>query len=138
MGGVFSTINDPDLMEGESSEAQALLPVQFYAARRGTSEIEPLRRLMTAMLVDAVRCFQAKFESRQPATRQEFAEARSWIFSDQDDGAFSFRAVCEALEVDAGAVRKGLARWEQNRLAGGKPRLIRRSAVPAKQRILHN
>jgi hypothetical protein len=63
--------------ESDFSELQGILPEQFYGARRGTSEVEPLRRLMIAMLVDAVRCFETKFDARQPATRQEFAEVRS-------------------------------------------------------------
>jgi len=29
----------------------------------------------------------------------EFAEVRSWIFSDEDNGAFSFKAVCDALAL---------------------------------------
>jgi hypothetical protein len=130
---MLSIINQVDPTEGEFSEAQAILPLQFYGARRGTSEIEPLRRLMVAMLVDAIRCFQTGFETRQPAKRQEFTEARSWIFSDADDGPFSFRTVCDALEVDPEAIRKGLARWAERRFAGEKQRMIRRSALPVRR-----
>jgi hypothetical protein len=131
MADMLSIVNGADPMEGEFSESQAVLPLQFYGARRGTSEIEPVRRLMIAMLVDAVRCFQTKFERRQPGRRQEFAEVRSWIFYDVDDGPFSFRAVCDALEIDPEAVRKGLTRWAAERLAGAKPRMIRRPSLTA-------
>jgi hypothetical protein len=133
MANVRSIVNQADPMEAEFSEPQAVLPLQFYGARRGTSEVEPLRRLMVAMLVDAVRCFQTKFETRQSARRQEFAEVRSWIFSDADDGPFSLRAVCDALEIDPKAIRNGLARWEEERLAGQKPRMIRRPALQSRR-----
>jgi hypothetical protein len=126
-----ATVNPTEQLNNELSMAEAVLPLQFYGARRGAASIEPLRRLMVAMLVDAVRCFQTKFDARQQAKRQEFAEVQSWIFSDEDNGAFSFGAVCEALEIDPEVIRKGLVRWKEKRLSGEKPRMmIRRSAVP--------
>ena len=133
MANSISIVNETDTLEGEFSQLQAVLPLQFYGARRGTSEVEPLRHLMVAMLVDAVRCFQAKFERRKPGMRQEFAEVRSWIFSDEDDGPFSFRTVCDALEIDAEAIREGLIRWAAKRLSGGKPPMIRRTTIPARR-----
>jgi hypothetical protein len=125
------SINNRESTKGDFSELQGLLPMQFYGARRVTGQIEPLRRLMIAMLVDAVHCFETKFETRQPAARREFAEVRSWIFSDLDDGVFSFRAVCDALELDSGAIRKRLTRWQEKRRAGEKHRIFGRSQLRA-------
>jgi len=71
------------------------------------------------VLVDAVHCFQSSSEPRLPAKRREYAEAQSWIFSDDDSGFFSFGAVCDALEIDPKAVREGLLRWEQTKHATG-------------------
>jgi hypothetical protein len=133
MANVLSIVNNVDHREGDLSAAAAVLPQQFYGARRGTSEAEPLRRLMVAMLLDAVRCFQTKFNSHQPARSQEFAEVRTWLFSNAKDGPFSFTAVCEALELDPNSVRGVLANWEEKKLAGQKPRIIRRSSLPAKR-----
>jgi hypothetical protein len=133
MADLFSMFNEADALESKLSVPQAVLPVQFYGARRGTSEIEPMRRLMVAMLVDAVRCFQTKFDRRQPGRRQEFAEVQSWIFSDADDGPFSFRGLCEALEIDHQAVRRGLVRWAAERRSGGKPPMIRRKVTPVRR-----
>jgi hypothetical protein len=132
MADIVSMVSDREPTASLFSELRGVLPAQFYGSRRGTREIEPLRRLMIATLVDAVRCFETKFDARQPATSQEFAEVRSWIFSDADDGVFSFRAVCDALAVDPGAIRKGLTRWQEKGFAGGKRRTIRRSTLSAK------
>jgi hypothetical protein len=63
--------------DDECPQAGAVLPMQFHGDRRGTAITEPLRRLMVAMLVDAIRCFQTKVGARQPAKRREFAEVRS-------------------------------------------------------------
>jgi hypothetical protein len=133
MAEVPAMVKETEQLNDELSAAEAVLPMQFYGARRGAATIEPLRRLMVAMLVDAVRCFQTKFEARQQARRQEFAEVRSWIFSDEDNGVFSFKAVCDALEIDPEAIRKELVRWEGR---SGEPRMkIRRSPVPLAKRI---
>jgi hypothetical protein len=133
---MLAMVNEGDQSAHEFSAPEAVLPVQFYGSRRAATTIEPVRRLMVAMLVDAVRCFQTKFEARQQARRQELAEVRSWIFSDEDNGAFSFKAVCDALEIDPKAIRRGLAQWEEKRLSGRQPRMmIRRSSVPVAKHI---
>ena len=137
MADMLAMVNETDQLD-KFSAAEAVLPLQFYGARRGAATIEPLRRLMVAMLVDAVRCFQTKFETRQQARRQEFAEVRSWIFSDEDNGVFSFKAVCDALEIDPEAIRKELVRWKEKALSGEKPLKIRRSPVPLAKRIRDN
>jgi hypothetical protein len=124
--------------ESDFSELQGVLPEQFFGDRRGTSEIQPVRRLMIAMLVDAVKCFETRFDARQPATCREFAEVRSWIFSDADDGVFSFRAVCDALGVEPALIRKGLARRQEKRLAGERRRILRRSPVPTPNGLRRN
>jgi hypothetical protein len=105
MDNMLAIVNGDEHLNNEFSAAEAILPLQFHTRR---TSAEPLRRLMIAMLLDAVRCFQTKFSTHHQARRQEFAEVRSWIFSDKDNGPFSFKAVCDTLEIDPGAIRKGL------------------------------
>jgi hypothetical protein len=88
--GSYSSFDD------QLQQADAVLPVQFHNGRADKATAAPLRRRMVAILVDAIRCFRTKLALRQSARRQEFAEVRSWIFSDDDDGCFSFRGVCDA------------------------------------------
>ena len=118
MTDIQATANQIDEFDYDFLQTEAVLPVQFHGARRAAT-VEPERRLMLAMLVDAVRCFQSRSEPRLPAKRREYAEAQSWIFSDDDSGFFSFGAVCDALEIDPEAARKGLLRWEQTKHATG-------------------
>jgi hypothetical protein len=132
---MHTMVNKIDELDDEFSPAEAVLPLQFHGARRGASTIEPSRRLMVAMLADAIRCFQTKLDARQPAKRQEFAEVRSWIFADDDNGFFSFRAVCDELEIDPKAIRKRLIQWEKGKLAAEKPRLMIRRLTPVAKRI---
>jgi hypothetical protein len=92
-------------------------------------------RLMAGILIDAVRCFQNNFEARHPSRRQEFREARLWIFDDRETGPFSFRSVCDSLEVDSRGLRNWIVRWLEERRSGERQRKIRRSPVNIAKRM---
>jgi hypothetical protein len=110
------------------------MPAQFYPARPGSASVEPIMRLMAGILIDAVRCFQSNFEARHPSRRQEFREARLWIFDDRGTGPFSFRSVCDSLEVDPRGLRNWIVRWRE-KSSGERQRMIRRSPVNIAKRI---
>ena len=124
---------DPQIAPGVSAaddfRADSVMPAQFYPPRRGSAEVEPIMRLMGAILIDAIRCFQSNFESRLPSARNEFREAQFWIFDDYADGPFSFESVCAALGVDPRGLRDSMLRWKRDRRSGDKQRIIRRSPV---------
>src|SRR5271167_742440 len=129
-------MNDPDTqidsMMGSASDelrADAVMPAQFYPARRVSASVEPIMRLMGGILADAVRSFQRNFEAKSTNRRQEFREARFWIFHDNADGPFGFEDVCDALGIDPRRLRALILSWEKNKRPGDKPRMIRRSAV---------
>jgi len=127
-------VTDPDDYE-LSFRSDAVLPVQFFHERQGKGTLKPFSRLMHAILIDAVRCYQVNFDARRSSKKQQFSEARGWLFDDEDSGPFSFRKVCDALEIDPGYVRRGLTSWRVKRLAGEKIAAIRRSPVPVTNRI---
>jgi hypothetical protein len=136
MSDMLSMVKERDPLADEFSGAEVVLPLQFQGVRAGAATLEPLRRLMVAMLVDALRSFRTNCETCRPARREEYTEVRSWLFSDEDNGVFSFRAVCDALEIDREAVRKVLVQWQEKRSSGRKPRvMIRRPATRDGRRI---
>lgn len=110
-------------------QPQAVLPVQFHQARRGSRSVEGIKSLMCAILVDALRCFQTNLAARKRGEQQQFREAHFWIFSDDGNGPFSFIEVCNALDLDPRAVRHWLLRWQKRRRAGERSPTIRRSPV---------
>ena len=105
--------------------ADAVMPVQFYPPRRGSASLEPTLRLMKAILVDAVRCFQRNFEARHRHRQQEFREAEFWIFHDKRSGPFSFEDVCDALGVDSSRLRDLIVRWEKERRSSDRQHMTR-------------
>jgi hypothetical protein len=47
------------LLDGALFHDGEILPVQFHSASREAINGEPIRRLMTAILVDAVQCYRS-------------------------------------------------------------------------------
>jgi hypothetical protein len=129
-----ATANHPD-MTGEDLRTDALLPAQFYPERRQSASAEPILRLMGSVLADAVRSFQRNFGAHQPEKRQEFREARFWIFQDKHDGPFSFEDVCDTLGIDPHRLRELIVQWEKNKQPGDEPHMIRRPAVRADRQV---
>jgi hypothetical protein len=86
--------------QGDEFRFDSVMPAQFYPPRRRPAEFEPIMRLMGAILIDAVRCFQNNFEAYLPSAQNDFREARFWIFDNKADGPFSFVSVCDALQIE--------------------------------------
>jgi hypothetical protein len=88
-----------------------LLPSQFFASLHQKSRMDGERRLMVAVLEDALNCFQKHVEATDPKARQLFLDAEEWIMSADQSWFFSFVNVCETLGLDPEYVREGLLKW---------------------------
>jgi len=97
-------------------EPDALLPAQFYSAFRGGSRVRGEKRLMLAVLQDALECYQKYAFSKDCRGRQLFLEAEHWIRVPDRGWYFSFENICEILEIDPEYLRQGLHAWRQGRL----------------------
>ena len=96
--------------------SDAILASQFFAMRRSVSaEHRPFRKLMVAVLGDAVNCFLSEsLRSAYPSSPRWRlrAEAGEWLFDDAAAGAFSFNWICDGLDIDASYLRAGIRRVE--------------------------
>jgi hypothetical protein len=98
---------------------------QYYDSRKGQDDDAPLRRLMLAVLRDALACLSSGTSgSASNPQRKEARDAAEWIGNKTDESLFSFNCVCETLSIHPDALRESLDDW----LASG-PRLMRRSPV---------
>jgi hypothetical protein len=115
----------------------ALTPQQFYDGRRADSAvILPIKRLMLAVLEDAMRCYQGYFNARTATHRRLFAEAEAWVWDRKADGPFAFDTICETLGINTECMRNSLREWRIQQLNGtAPPRLARRSPVTREGRI---
>src|SRR4051794_15241622 len=76
-------------------EPELLMPSQFFDRFRGAAHLEGERRLMLAVLEDAVSCFQKYAGATRPRSKRLYKESEEW-FLDTDEGSwpFSFESVC--------------------------------------------
>ena len=94
-------------------EPDALLPAQFYAAFRGGSAVRGEKKLMLAVLQDALDCYQKYAFAKDGAGLQLFSDAYSWISCDDRNWYFSFENICETLEISPEYLRDGVERWRR-------------------------
>jgi hypothetical protein len=99
-------------------EPDALLPAQFYAAFRGGSAVRGEKRLMLAVLQDALDCYQKYAFARDGHGRQLFGDADAWIACDDRAWYFSFENICETLEINPEYLRRGVQRWRHQAQQG--------------------
>ena len=97
---------------------------QFWRAR-----LQPEARLALAVLEDAAETLRTTCGVDSLRARRLARHAWSWVESDATDHAFTFRVICQHLEIDAEWLRKGLERWRPT--ATGSPRTHGR--VPARR-----
>jgi hypothetical protein len=107
-----------------------LTPAQYYdGVRTQYPETNALKRLMLAVLQDALRCLQTYAESRKPAHRQAFGEAETWILDRTAEGPFAFVSICEALEIQPDHLREGILQWRLQLSDGVDSRRRQRRSV---------
>ncbi|MFZ2061933.1 MAG: hypothetical protein WAU82_13035 [Candidatus Binatus sp.] len=80
------------------------------------SQTEPLRRLMAAVLCEAVNRFQRDLFQTSLYRRCEFVEAEFWLFEDQSKALFSFNNVCDFLSLDSQHIRRRLCDWRRSQV----------------------
>ena len=109
----------------------ALLSAQYFDTLRRKTLLEPEKRLMLAVLDDAINCYRDNLFSRREKNKRLFDEAKKWIAAPGGDWIFGFDNVCESLGFNPEYVRRGLLRlkdtnrqkrsssatWDEKRLA---------------------
>jgi hypothetical protein len=85
-------------------EANVLLPEQFWGPRTDPRP-DPEKRLMAAVLEEAILLIQNHSDSRSVQRRKLVAEACAWIASDERSGPFCFATICDVFGLDVERVR---------------------------------
>ena len=105
-------------------EPDMLAPDQFYATLKPSRFVDPERRLMAALLEDAVSCLTRDPLRSSHRQRKCLEEAQEWVSAaDSEDWIFSFSNVCETLGLDADYLRRGLNRWSAQSRTSTSPTL---------------
>jgi hypothetical protein len=78
-----------------------------------TAPVERERRLVLAILEEAVRSYQRYAFAANRRGRRLFWETCEWFAAREDPWIFSFENICHALDLDPEHIREGLTRWRQ-------------------------
>jgi hypothetical protein len=97
------------LSPGPEYELGTVVPVQFYDLIRRSAFLDGERRLVFAVLEDAVRTYLRLHDSRRRADRVEFAEVARWFEARTGTVPFSFEYVCEVLEINPAPLRRQMS-----------------------------
>ena len=84
-----------------------ILPSQYYG-RMGGGGLCSERRLMLAVLVDALNILRGWNRAGGARKRRVFAEAAQWVIMKGTSNPFSFDSVCDALGIDSEMARERL------------------------------
>ena len=99
---------------GEIFQPDTLLPSQFFDRIRRRTEHEGERRLMVAVLEDAVETYRKQAGAKEPRGQQLFREAEEWIEDPDRSWLFAFENICDVLDINAGYLRRGLHSWKEH------------------------
>ena len=123
---VFQITEKPGRILGEASSLSAvsslsqpdtILPLQYFETLRRKSHLEGEKKLMLAVLEDAISCFQKYCSARDRRRKQLFHEAEEWIMEEKDEQPFSFNTICEVLEISPDYLRRGLLRRKEKKVS---------------------
>src|SRR5262245_40748578 len=98
-------------------EQDTLLFTQYFGNQRSKTPSEPEKRLMLAILEDAIDCYQDNLLATRGSARRLFTEAEEWILEKGGDWIFSFKNICGTLGFNPEYVRQGLLRWKEKKTA---------------------
>jgi len=87
------------------------------AAEVAHALLEPEKRLMLTVLLDATRTLQKHVRAEHRRGVRPLSEAEKWFAADNTDWPFSFVNICEALGLNAARLRSGLTSWRKRQEA---------------------
>ena len=114
----FAPRSDADDKTYSLFQPDILAADQYFQHTRRKNPLEPEKRLMLAVLRDAVECFQKYLFSKSAKGKVLFRDVEEWILEENPDWLFSFVNTCELLGLDATYIRHGLMDWKKQALSG--------------------
>src|SRR5437899_1563447 len=90
---------------GSLFQQDTLSSAQYFETFRRKSLLEPEKRLMLAVLEEAIVSFQKYLLARDCRRRRMSSEAEVWILEEDNGWLFSFQNLCEVLGFNPQYIR---------------------------------
>jgi hypothetical protein len=97
-------------------EPETILPSQYFERFQIDASLQPEKRLMLAVLEDAVGTFQKYAIATGRRARRLFAEAEEWFASEDVSWPYAVLNICQALGLEPAYVRRGLMHWRSGQV----------------------
>ena len=88
---------------------------EYLHVYQGKPAETPERRLVAAILRDAVDCYLRDCFTKNRHRKRSFREAEEWFFKSDDHGVFSLENICGVLNIDPGYIRRSLKEFERQK-----------------------
>ena len=95
-------------------EPDILLNDQWRAMSRRRSALSSEKRLMLGVLRSALESYQKYVFACDGEQLELFEEAVEWIGCNDNEWFFSFRNICENLDINPAYLRRRLMKWHQD------------------------
>ena len=116
-------------------QPDTLLPDQYLDTFRRKLHLEPEKKLMLAIIEDAIACYQKYLFARDSKGKALFHEAEEWIEEAEGASVFAFASVCETLGLNPDYLRRGIAEWKKAAMTQhAQPKIYQLTPTPRKQR----
>src|SRR5262245_12397681 len=89
-------------------EPNTILPVQYFTRLQRSSIWTGEQRLMAAILEDAVAVCSKRTIPKTSKARHVLRETLRWVRSNDRTWMFSFLRICEMLNLEPTAIRRGI------------------------------
>ena len=89
-----------------------LLPAQYFDRFATEAAFQPEKRLMLAVLEEAIATFQRHVSSDTRRSKRLIEDVEEWVSGALGEWPFSFENICAALDLDSDYLRTGMERWK--------------------------
>ncbi|MEW6300275.1 MAG: hypothetical protein AB1671_21485 [Thermodesulfobacteriota bacterium] len=90
-----------------------IVPEQFFSPPgHSAAHKSGAKRLLLAVLQDAVACWFRYRHAQNARGRRLFRETDAWFWATEPHSVFSFEHICAQLKLDPDYIRRGLLRWQ--------------------------
>lgn len=96
------------------NEIDAIHPTQYFLANRSMRLASGEKKLMLAILKDAIKCYRRNLTGKSMHSQKLFLETECWFIDDDMSYLYSFRNICAWLGVDFKLIREKLHEMKQH------------------------
>lgn len=103
-------------------ETDPLAVIQYNDTMKRSVHLEPEKRLMLAVLDDALKCFQNSASAADNRSKKLFKETEEWFWLKDQEEIFAFEQICAVLGLGPDYIRRKLLEWKSKATAGADSR----------------